>query len=137
MKKITFLTSCSPLYKLKMVLPELKSDHDKEEVKVDTESPNEIIASDSSKRSSISTNTELIPELSKTNTSPQTLGFFSRLLYPTKRKEVLDSDLDAIATQPSVFDDEEYAKFNQPHPKWKIFIDLIQNFVGHGDKKKQ
>ncbi|MCO5613584.1 hypothetical protein L7F22_067861 [Adiantum nelumboides] len=119
MKKNTSVTSCSPLYKLKMVLPELKSDHDKEEVKVDTESPKEIIASDSSKRSSILTNTELIPELSKTNTSPQTLGSFSRLLYPTKTKEVLDSDLDAIATQPSVYDDEEYAKFNQPHPKWE------------------
>ncbi|MCO5613573.1 hypothetical protein L7F22_067850 [Adiantum nelumboides] len=100
-----------------MVLPRLELDGE-EKRKVDNESPVEYVDNDRSKRSS-TTNSELVPELSKTTSSPQSSSFFHRFLHPTKTTDDINTDLDAIATQPSVYDDEEYARFNKPHPQWE------------------
>jgi hypothetical protein len=40
-------------------------------------------------------------------------------LFRFSRRKSQSFDLDSIATQPSVFDDAEVAKYNAPHPKWE------------------
>jgi hypothetical protein len=46
---------------------------------------------------------------------PSQLRDFLRL---TKRSKVT-FDLDSVATQPSVYDDPQLARFSQPHPDWE------------------
>lgn len=56
-----------------------------------------------------------IPPLS-TVKPPQ--SHFTDLFTPSK-KRLLHADLDSVATQPSVFDDDEYGKHSMPHPQWE------------------
>lgn len=42
---------------------------------------------------------------------------FTSLFWRSKTRQPFD--LDTIATQPSIYDDEDYAKHNAPHPEWE------------------
>lgn len=58
---------------------------------------------------------EGIPPLSAHQRPPSQLRDFLRL---TRRSKV-QFDLDTVATQASVFDDPQLARFSQPHPDWE------------------
>lgn len=51
--------------------------------------------------------------LSSQELPPSTLG---SLLWRRKQANI---ELDSIATQPSVYDDDDYGKHNAPHPQWE------------------
>ncbi|UZJ51721.1 hypothetical protein CBS101457_001041 [Exobasidium rhododendri] len=46
----------------------------------------------------------------------------------SRKKKAADLDLDSIATQPSVYDDDDFAKFSAPHPKWENLHRFDPNF---------
>ena len=62
-------------------------------------------------KASLQSFTEVLGEYKQAQTSPLST------LFARRRKAGLD--LDGIATQPSVYDDDEFAKHNAPHPEWE------------------
>lgn len=67
---------------------------------------------DESKEESI-TQLEAIPTLATQRPPPSGL----RSLFRPRSSRIKDAELDAIATQPSVYDDSEFAKHSMPHRK--------------------
>lgn len=66
-----------------------------------------------------------ITSFTKSSTAPLPLATYSRPpsqlkdFFSIRRRKRTDLDLDSVATQPSVFDDPEFAKYNAPHEKWE------------------
>lgn len=68
---------------------------------------------------------ETAPPLAKSAAIPKKFSDFVPFL---RRKDDAAEDLDSIATQPSVYDDPDFAKVYAPHPRWENLHRFDPNF---------